>query len=195
MQRNENPNRKTALDLIAVDKAGTIINMDSQIPNRVAEEWIRSGGLARAGQASAVEEWAADALEGCDLPTSIRPETRYGNSRFDFYLEQGEHRLFLEVKGVTLEEDGVARFPDAPTERGVKHVEELIHCMEDGYEAGILFVIQMKGIRYLEPNDRTHPAFGEALRRAKKAGVQVLAVDCQVTPESISADQMVEVRL
>ena len=96
---------------------------------------------------------------------------------------------------MTLEEDGVARFPDAPTERGVKHVEELIHCMEDGYEAGILFVIQMKGIRYLEPNDRTHPAFGEALRRAEKAGVQVLAVDCQVTPESISADQMVEVRL
>ena len=195
MQRNENPNRKTALDLIAVDKAGTIINMDSQIPNRVAEEWIRGGGLARAGQSSAVKGWAADALECYDMTTSIRPETRYGNSRFDFYLEQGEHRLFLEVKGVTLEEDGVARFPDAPTERGVKHVEELIHCMEDGYEAGILFVIQMKGIRYLEPNDRTHPAFGEALRRAEKAGVQVLAVDCQVTPESIRADQMVEVRL
>lgn len=134
-------------------------------------------------------------LECYDMTTSIRPETRYGNSRFDFYLEQGEHRLFLEVKGVTLEEDGVARFPDAPTERGVKHVEELIHCMEDGYEAGILFVIQMKGIRYLEPNDRTHPAFGEALRRAEKAGVQVLAVDCQVTPEFIRADQMVEVRL
>ena len=125
----------------------------------------------------------------------VKPECKYENSRFDFYLEQGEHRLFLEVKGVTLEEDGVARFPDAPTERGVKHVEELIHCMEDGYEAGILFVIQMKGIRYLEPNDRTHPAFGEALRRAEKAGVQVLAVDCQVTPESIRADQMVEVRL
>ena len=195
VQRNENPNRKTALDLIVVDKAGTIINMDSQIPNRVAEEWIRGGGLARAGQASGVKGWAADALECYDMTTSIRPETRYGNSRFDFYLEQGEHRLFLEVKGVTLEEDGVARFPDAPTERGVKHVEELIHCMEDGYEAGILFVIQMKGIRYLEPNDRTHPAFGEALRRAEKAGVQVLAVDCQVTPESIRADQMVEVRL
>ena len=195
VQRNENPNRKTALDLIVVDKAGTIINMDSQIPNRVAEEWIRGGGLARAGQASAVKGWAADVVECFDMTTSIRPETRYGNSRFDFYLEQGEHRLFLEVKGVTLEEDGVARFPDAPTERGVKHVEELIHCMEDGYEAGILFVIQMKGIRYLEPNDRTHPAFGEALRRAEKAGVQVLAVDCQVTPESIRADQMVEVRL
>ena len=188
VQRNENPNRKTALDLIAVDKAGTIINMDSQIPNRVAEEWIQSGGFTRAGQVAKV-------LKHYDANTQIRPETRYGNSRFDFYLEQGEHRLFLEVKGVTLEEDGVARFPDAPTERGVKHVEELIHCMEDGYEAGILFVIQMKGIRYLEPNDRTHPAFGEALRRAKKAGVQVLAVDCQVTPESISADQMVEVRL
>lgn len=200
VQRNESPNRKTALDLIAVDKAGTLINMDSQIPNRVAEEWIRSGGLARIGQyvrvgQAAVEERAAEALKYYDTTTRIRPETRYGNSRFDLYLEQGAHRMFLEVKGVTLEKDGIARFPDAPTERGVKHVEELIHCMEDGYDAGILFVIQMKDIRYLEPNDRTHPAFGEALRRAKKAGVQVLAVDCQVTPESIRADQLIEVRL
>jgi sugar fermentation stimulation protein A len=125
----------------------------------------------------------------------IRPETRYGNSRFDLYLEDGERKMFLEVKGVTLEEDGVARFPDAPTERGVKHLEELIACKEAGYEAGILFVIQMKGIRYLEPNDRTHPAFGEALRRAAKAGVQVLAVDCLVKTNSIRADQMIEVRM
>ena len=188
VQRNESPNRKTALDLIAVDKAGTIINMDSQIPNRVAEEWIRSGGLTHVGQ-------TAEALKHYDTTTRIRPETRYGNSRFDLYLEQGAHRMFLEVKGVTLEKDGIARFPDAPTERGVKHVEELIRCMEDGYDAGILFVIQMKGVHYMEPNDRTHPAFGEVLRRAKKAGVQVLAMDCQVTPESITADQMVEVRL
>lgn len=176
VQRNEKPGRKTALDLIAVEKKGQVINMDSQISNRVAEEWIREGNLF-------------------SEQVSIHPETRFGNSRFDLYLEEGERRMFLEVKGVTLEEEGAARFPDAPTERGVRHVEELITCREEGYEAGILFVIQMKNILYLEPNDRTHPEFGEALRRAKKAGVQVLAVDCLVTPDSIRADKRIEVRL
>lgn len=176
VQRNDDPNRKTALDLIAVEKNGQVINMDSQIPNKVAEEWIRAGHL----------------LSEC---VKIRPETRYGNSRFDLYLENREQKMFLEVKGVTLEEDGVARFPDAPTERGVKHIEELISCREAGYSAGILFIIQMKGIRYLEPNDRTHPEFGEALRRAKTAGVQIMAVDCMVTPDSIRADKEIEVRL
>ncbi len=176
VQRNDNPSRKTALDLIAAEKAGKVVNMDSQIPNKVAEEWIRSGHL--------FEE-----------PRLIRPETRYGDSRFDLYLENAESRMFLEVKGVTLEEDGVARFPDAPTLRGVKHIQELIRCREEGYRAGILFVIQMKGVRYLEPNDRTHPEFGEALRRADRAGVEILAVDCRVTPESILADARVDVRL
>lgn len=176
VQRNDNPSRKTALDLIAAEKAGRVVNMDSQIPNKVAEEWIRSGHL--------FEE-----------PRLIRPETRYGDSRFDLYLENAESRMFLEVKGVTLEEDGIARFPDAPTLRGVKHIQELIRCREEGYRAGILFVIQMKGIRYLEPNDRTHPEFGEALRRADRAGVEILAVDCRVTPESILADARVDVRL
>lgn len=176
VQRNDNPSRKTALDLIAAEKAGRVVNMDSQIPNKVAEEWIRSGHL--------FEE-----------PRLIRPETRYGDSRFDLYLENAESRMFLEVKGVTLEEDGVARFPDAPTLRGVKHIQELIRCREEEYRAGILFVIQMKGVRYLEPNDRTHPEFGEALRRADRAGVEILAVDCRVTPESILADARVDVRL
>lgn len=176
VQRNDNPSRKTALDLIAAEKAGRVVNMDSQIPNKVAEEWIRSGHL--------FEE-----------PRLIRPETRYGDSRFDLYLENAESRMFLEVKGVTLEEDGVARFPDAPTLRGVKHIQELIRCREEGYRAGILFVIQMKGVRYLEPNDWTHPEFGEALRRADRAGVEILAVDCRVTPESILADARVDVRL
>ena len=176
VQRNDNPSRKTTLDLIAAEKAGKVVNMDSQIPNKVAEEWIRSGHL--------FEE-----------PRLIRPETRYGDSRFDLYLENAESRMFLEVKGVTLEEDGVARFPDAPTLRGVKHIQELIRCREEGYRAGILFVIQMKGVRYLEPNDRTHPEFGEALRRADHAGVEILAVDCRVTPESILADARVDVRL
>ena len=195
VQRNENPNRKTALDLIAVDKAGTIINMDSQIPNRVAEEWIRGGGLARAGQASAVKGWAADALECYDMTTSIRPETRYGNSRFDFYLEQGEHRLFLEVKGVTLEEDGVARFPDAPTERGVKHVEELIRCLEEGYEAYLLLVIQMEQVLRFEPNWKTHQAFGRALVKAQQAGVKILARECIVTPDEMKINSKVPVFL
>ena len=176
VQRNESPSRKTALDLIAVEKEGRVVNIDSQIPNKVAEEWIRSGHLF-------------------ENPQVIRPETRYGNSRFDLYLENENSRMFLEVKGVTLEEEGVARFPDAPTERGVKHVEELIRCREEGYRAGILFVVQMKGIRYLEPNDRTHPEFGEALRAAGNAGVEIRAVDCLVTPESIQADRPVEVRL
>jgi len=176
VQRNDNPARKTALDLIAVEKNGQVINMDSQIPNRVAEEWVRAGHLFSEN-------------------ATIRPETRFGNSRFDLYLEEGGRKMFLEVKGVTLEENGVARFPDAPTERGVKHIEELIACREAGYEAGILFVIQMKNISYLEPNDRTHPEFGETLRRAKKSGVQVMAVDCLVTPDSIVADQKIEVRL
>lgn len=176
VQRNDRADRKTALDLIAVEKAGRMINMDSQIPNRAAEEWIRAGHFF-SGE------------------VKIRREVRYGNSRFDLYLEEGEQRSFLEVKGVTLEEDGVARFPDAPTERGVKHIEELAACRRDGYGAWILFIIQMKGVRYLEPNDRTHPAFGEALRRAKRAGVQICAVDCLVTPDTITADQEVEVRL
>ena len=150
--------------------------MDSQIPNKVAEEWILGGHLF------------TDRVK-------IKREVRYGNSRFDLYLEEGERRMFLEVKGVTLEEEGVARFPDAPTERGVKHIEELILSKRDGYEAGILFIIQMKGVRCLKPNDRTHPAFGEALRRAKKEGVRVMAADCLVTPDSITADREVEVCL
>lgn len=176
VQRNESAHRKTALDLIAVEKNRRVINMDSQIPNQVAEEWIRAGHLL-------------------GKPTVIRREVRRGTSRFDLYLEKDFRRMYVEVKGVTLEEDGIARFPDAPTERGLKHVEELIDCKKDGYEAGILFIIQMKGVRYLEPNDRTHAAFGEALRKAKEAGVQVLAADCVVTPASIRADREVEVRL
>ena len=176
LEKSDNPARKTAYDLVCVYKGNRLINMDSAAPNQAAAEWIREGGLF-------------------PEKVSVTTEKTFGNSRFDIYAESEKRKAFIEVKGVTLEENGVVRFPDAPTIRGVKHVEELIHCMEDGYEAGILFVIQMKGIRYLEPNDRTHPAFGAALRRAEKAGVQVLAVDCQVTPESIRADQMVEVRL
>jgi len=120
---------------------------------------------------------------------------KYGNSRFDFYVEDGDRRAFLEVKGVTLEEDGMAMFPDAPTERGVKHIGELVSAVREGYEAYVLFVIQMKGVSEFRPNDATHPEFGEALRMAKEAGVHILAVDCKIEPDSIVADMSVKVDL
>ena len=124
----------------------------------------------------------------------IRREVKYGNSRFDFYIEDGVRKAYLEVKGVTLEQDGVASFPDAPTERGIKHIHELMQCMENGYEAYILFVVQMKEISLFHPNDVTHKAFGDALREAKQKGVIILAYDCKVTPDSIELDRQVVVQ-
>lgn len=176
VQRNDSPLRKTALDLIGVRKGELLINMDSQIPNRAAEEWLKKGNLFTAN-------------------ANIKPETKYGNSRFDLYVEEGERRAFIEVKGVTLEEDGTARFPDAPTIRGLKHVDELVRCQEDGYEAYILFVIQMKGVHSFEPNNRTQPEFGTALKRAEEAGVKILAYDCIVTTDSIEIDRRIPVHL
>ncbi len=171
-----NPNRKTKYSVIGVYKGDTLINMDSQAPNQVAEEWIRTSG---------------------HFPnvTFIKREKTYRNSRFDLYFEYDGKKAFMEVKGCTLEEDGVARFPDAPTERGIKHIKELAACLNDGYEAYILFVIQMKGITHFEPNDRTHKAFGDALRAASATGVHVLAMDCIVTENSLEIDQPVEVKL
>ncbi len=154
LEESDNPNRKTRFDLVAVEKGERLINIDAQAPNRVVEEWLRAGGLV-AGL------------------TDLRPECRYGNSRFDFYLEAAGRKAFLEVKGVTLEEENVAYFPDAPTERGVKHIKELCGCLQDGYDAYLVFVIQMKGISSFRPNDRTHRAFGDALRRAEREGVQL----------------------
>lgn len=177
----DNPLRKTKYDLIAVEKPinnnqTCLINMDSQIPNDIAEEWLKKCGL-----------FSKNAV--------IKREVTYKKSRFDFYIEEDERKIFLEVKGCTLETDGVARFPDAPTERGVKHINELISCTKEGYEAYILFVIQMKGITHFEPNDATHKAFGDALRKAHNNGVKVLAYDCIVTPESIKIDKEVKVKL
>ena len=176
LQKSDNPNRKTGYDLIAVEKGEMLINMDSQIPNYVAAEWLRKGRL-----------FPEDA--------NIQMERRYGNSRFDIYAEAGDRKAFLEVKGVTLEVEGQARFPDAPTERGVKHVRELLGCVQDGYEAYLLFVIQMTGIQSFAPNWDTHPAFGSALQEAAQAGVQILAYDCQVRPDEIVLDQPVPVLL
>lgn len=176
VQRNENPARKTKLDLIGVEKGDYLINMDSQAPNAAVKEWLQAGNL-----------FSKNAV--------VYSEKTYGESRFDFYIEDGGRKAFMEVKGVTLELGGVCRFPDAPTERGVKHIRELIKCMEDGYEAYILFVIQMSPVKYLEPNDATHKAFGDALREAAKAGVHVMARDCKVTIDSMEIMNEVEVRL
>lgn len=176
LEESKNPNRKTKFDLIAVEKGTRLINMDAQAPNQVFREWAQAGGFRK------------------DL-TLLRPETTYGSSRFDFYWESSEKRGFVEVKGVTLEEDGVVRFPDAPTLRGVKHLDELIKAHEAGYEAAVCFVIQMEEVRYFAPNDVTHPEFGQALRRAAAAGVEVLAMDCAVTPQSLKIQNPVRVEL
>ena len=176
LEKSGNPNRKTKYDLICVNKQGRLVNMDSQIPNKAAEEWIKKGGLFP-------EE------------VTIRPEKKYGNSRFDLYVESPVRRAFVEVKGVTLEENNIVRFPDAPTVRGIKHVEELIHCMEEGYEAYLLLVIQMKGVKKFMPNWETQPEFGEALIKAEKAGVKILARDCLVTEDTIEIQEEVPVDL
>lgn len=176
LEKSGNPNRKTKYDLICVNKQGRLVNMDSQIPNKAAEEWIKKGGLFP-------EE------------VTIRPEKKYGNSRFDLYVESPVRRAFVEVKGVTLEENNIVRFPDAPTVRGIKHVEELIHCMEEGYEAYLLLVIQMKGVKKFMPNWDTQPEFGEALIKAEKAGVKILARDCLVTEDTIEIQEEVPVDL
>ena len=177
VQESQNPERKTKWDLIAVEKGDRIINMDSQIPNRVVQEWIEEGNL----------------FEDVRL---VKPETTYCNSRFDLYVETGDKRkIFIEVKGVTLEENGVVRFPDAPSERAVKHLEELGYAVKEGYEAYVFFVIQMKGVRYFTPNRDTHPAFCDALKRAQAAGVHVLAYDCEVSADSIEVNEEVPVVL
>ena len=175
LEESDNKERSTAYDLVVVDKAGRLINMDSNAPNKVVGEWLEAGGL----------------YEDVSL---IKPEKTYGNSRFDFYVESASgKKAFLEVKGVTLEEDNVAAFPDAPSERAVKHVEELITAHQEGYEAYLVFVVQMKGVVRVEPNWSTQPAFGEALRRARKEGVKLLSYDCLVEQDSLQIDEAVPV--
>lgn len=175
LEKSANPVRKTAYDLVAVRKGDRLINMDSQAPNKAVGEWLLKKEL---------------------FPnlTLLKPETKYKNSRFDFYMECNEEKIFMEVKGVTLEKDGVVLFPDAPSERAVKHLQELIEAKRDGYQAYVLFVIQMKDVAFFMPNERTHPEFAEALRKAEAAGVQILAYDCRVTEDSMQIDQPVEVK-
>lgn len=174
-QQSDNPARKTKYDLITVQKGDLLINMDSQAPNIAAEEWLRSGGLGE--------------IE------NLRRETVHGDSRFDLSFIKDGRQCFLEVKGVTLENDGVCAFPDAPTERGAKHLRGLLRAAQEGYGAYVLFVIQMSPVRYLHPNDTTDPGFGEALRRAAAGGVQVLAMDCRVTESTMEIQNPVSVVL
>ena len=176
VQKSDNPERKTQWDLIGVEKGERMINMDSQIPNKVVEEWIRGGNL----------------FPGATL---IKPETTFGKSRFDLYIEVDGRKIFMEIKGVTLEDNDVVRFPDAPTERGVKHVEELAEAVKAGYEAYLFFVVQMKNVKYLAPNMKTHAAFGEAMKKAKAQGVNILAYECQVEKDSIEITKEVPVVL
>ena len=180
LEKSDNENRKTAFDLIAVEKkseGGTIlINMDSQVVNTAAEEWLRGGTLF-------------------SKEAEIRREVTYKSSRFDFCITEGGKKSFLEVKGVTLERDKKALFPDAPTERGVKHLRELIACKKEGFGAYVLFVIQMKGISSFSPNEKMHPEFAKTLRECADCGVEVLAYDCIITPDSIKIDSPVEVIL
>ncbi len=177
LEKSDNLKRKSLYDLVAVEKRPDfLINMDSQIPNDCVAEWLEKGIL-----------FSKDAI--------IKREVTYKSSRFDFYIEDGKRKIFLEVKGCTLESQGIARFPDAPTERGIKHINELISCRNDGYEAYILFVIQMKNVDIFMPNDITHKAFGDNLRHAKEKGVKILAYDCIVTPDSIEIDKEVKVTL
>lgn len=174
-QRSNNPNRKTKYDLIAVQKGQRLINMDSQAPNLAAGEWLRQGGLGQ------IEE--------------LKPEYTYGDSRFDFSFLKDGRRCFLEVKGVTLETDGICAFPDAPTERGVKHLQGLSRLAQEGHGAYVLFVIQMEDVKHLHPNDATDPAFGKALREAAANGVQILTMDCAVTMDEMTLRQPVPVIL
>lgn len=179
LEKSNNPTRKTAYDLIAVEKqvpGGTrLVNMDSMAPNRAAKEWLEGGGLGEI--------------------QNLRAETTIGDSRFDFVGQQDGRRVVIEVKGCTLEEDGIARFPDAPTGRGVKHVRGLTELAGAGERCIILIVIQMKGVHTFRPNWQTHPEFGEALLQAKAAGVEIVAVDCEVRPGFVRIDAPVAVNL
>ena len=178
LEEFDHPNRKTKWDLIAVKKGDVLINMDSGAPNKVVGEWLLGNEISD--------------FQGISM---IKPEATYNTSRFDFYVETKEKKIYIEVKGVTLEADGVAKFPDAPSERAVKHVLELIQAKEEGYGAYVFFVIKMKGIRYFTPNDDTHPQFKEVLIKAKEKGVKLLAYDCVVKPDELMMDKPVKIQL
>lgn len=176
LEKSDNPERKTKYDLVAAYKDNKLINIDSQAPNKVFGEWLST------------EKFFKNV-------TFIKPEAKYNNSRFDFYFENDGKKCFAEIKGVTLENDGVLSFPDAPTERGVKHVFELCDANKEGYEAYIFFVVQMKEVKYFTPNVKTHKEFADALIYAEKQGVKIYCVNCEVTENSLDILDFVPVRL
>ena len=176
VQEWNSSHRKTKFDLIAVRKGKRLINVDSQAPNKVFSEWVQDGGF----------------LSGV---TAVKPEVRVGSSRLDFCIEAEGRKIFAEIKGVTLEQNGVVLFPDAPTQRGVKHLEELMECVRQGYEAYAVFIIQMEQVKYFTPNRGMHAAFADTLREASAFGVKVLALDCRVEPNLLAVGNSVEVRL
>ena len=176
LEKSDNPTRKTQYDLITVEKNNKLINIDSQVVNKVFGEYLESGKLF-------------------SNITLIKPETTFGKSRFDFYVERGKKKIFIEVKGVTLENDNIVSFPDAPTLRGTKHLNELIKAHKEGYETYVAFVVQMNNVKYFRPHDETDPLFGATLREAKKAGVKILCLDCVVTKDEIYIEKKVKVRV
>lgn len=174
LSKSDNPNRKTKYDLIAVQKGDRIVNIDSQVVNSVCIEYL------------------PELFNDIKL---IKPECKYGNSRFDIYVETKTEKIFIECKGVTLENDGIALFPDAPTERGCKHLKELQKAVKNGFTAYVIFVIQMSGVNRFEPNIQTHCEFAEELKRAKEKGVNILAFDCVVSKDEIKINQEIDIRL
>lgn len=178
LERRPGKQRKTAYELIMVYKGDKLVSIDSQLPNKLAEEAIRNNVITE--------------LQQCDY---IKRETIYGDSRFDIYLEKADTKAFVEIKGVTLEVDGVAKFPDAPTERGTKHIYELIKAKQQGYKAYVLFVVQLDFAEYFTPNTVMDPKFAEALEKAKQAGVEILAYRCSVNIDEVFVDQPLEVKL
>jgi sugar fermentation stimulation protein A len=176
LEKSDNPARKTEYDLVAAYKGSDLINIDSMAPNKVFYEWLKKG----------------DFFKEVEL---IKPESKYGNSRFDFYVKTQSKKIFIEVKGVTLENEGVVLFPDAPTERGVKHLNELVDARENGFEAYLFFIIQMKNCKYFTPNRETHKEFAEALELAEKSGVKVFALNCEVGEDNMKISDFVEVMI
>lgn len=178
LEEADKEGRKTKYSLIAVYKGDMLVNMDSQAPNQMAAEALAEGKIEEIGEVG-----------------FLKREVNYENSRFDLFYQKGEKKGFIEVKGVTLEENGIAKFPDAPTERGAKHLRELIKAKEEGYEAAALFVIQMKGVQEFRPNEERDKNFTAALKEAAKAGVKILAYDCRVQVGKVYIDQKVPVNL
>lgn len=176
LEKSDNPNRKTGYDLVTVKKGERFINIDSQLPNALVEEWLANQNI----------------FQEVSL---IKREKTYGSSRFDFYIEAGNRKIFIEVKGVTLENDNVVSFPDAPTNRGIKHINELISAIEDGYEAYIFFVIQMKDVDYFTPAWDKHKEFGDALVNAYNNGVNILVYDCFVRENEVKIMDSVPFKL